>query len=338
MDERKTVTVVRGSADEAVFVVGLPVGDVTLTRLLCEAGSDKAWTEDGEEVLDDATLHQCLGERGCKLLMRGACADAALLNQMEKERRDAVGSVQSQQELTRQHNVSLLADVKDLTRELAIAKHALAEQTKQVEELQRKARGLPSGPAAQRVAPPPAPSTPPQAVKIAFDTELSGTAIEFGDSFESAKSTHVYNKMALTTPAFDTCGETYAEFALTTPFSKYTAIGICLEDGLDRLNSNTDALGEHDFSFAWAAHPYWNASFVHKGQSTGPKGGDWVVGSVVGVLVSHNAVSFYLDGVLLHQHAFHDLSPKFRFAVGFGGPKAVEEGDFGTINIVQPCA
>eukprot|EP01064_Diplonema_japonicum_P031963 TRINITY_DN5897_c0_g1_i1.p1 TRINITY_DN5897_c0_g1~~TRINITY_DN5897_c0_g1_i1.p1 ORF type:complete len:334 (+),score=47.66 TRINITY_DN5897_c0_g1_i1:57-1004(+) len=229
-------------------------------------------------------------------------------------------------ERMREEKMALFEQIKGQTREMAIQKYRIAELEKE-----RKATKdiITCSVGSLSACPPDAPLP----VSLHFDKKFCGSSVELSADGLRVKATHSYNKIALCEPAFDSKQDTYAEFVLKTNISKFTTIGVILESGLSRLNLNTDSLGEHPYSFAWGGHQYWTAAFITDGSSKGPKGGEWVKGSRIGVFVSSNAVSFYLDGSLKHQHVFTNLEGTFRFGVGFGGPKS-GDGEYGTIDIV----
>ncbi|KAJ9452652.1 hypothetical protein DIPPA_25559 [Diplonema papillatum] len=210
---------------------------------------------------------------------------------------------------------SLSRQVEDLARELAI-------KTARIDDLERVLRGgVPA-------APPPSLPDPPHAspavtLGTRFCNELTGTTVSLTKTV--AEATHAYNKLAITEPERPAGGDAYAEFVLEALPSRYSSIGVVLCSGLPQVNLNTDSIGEHSFSYGWCSDKYWTASLVNNGESRGPPGGDWQLGSVIGVFVSGGSISFYLDGVLKHKHAFTGLKGSFRFAVGFGGPKTVHD-------------
>ena len=178
-----------------------------------------------------------------------------------------------------------------------------------------------------------APQEAPMVSNVDYDTEFCGSSLKVSDNLKIVTATHQYNKVCLTKPAFDARSEdgTYVEFILKEAFSKFVSVGLIMCTSLDALNVNTDSLGENATSFSWSSHPYWTASFLNKGESKGPKGGEWSIGSCIGILVQSGCVSFYLDGELRHQHVFKNLEGMFRFGVGFGGPQ--QNSKFGSIQI-----
>ena len=321
----KVITVVRSTGDEPVVVLGLPQKGVSLQHVLDETGYQEVWTESGaERVVDDDRLGELIGDKGCKMLLRGGGLDDVQRNEIEFLRRTV--------DRLRDEKMGIFSQLQDQDRELIQQRHRIQELEKQCllgeigDNTTTSPLMSPVLAACPTDAPPPTP--------LSFCPQVSGAGLLFENGNMRATSPHSYNKIALTAPPLSSGVPQYAEFVLTKPFSRYTTVGVLLEDGLPRLNPSTDSLGEHDFSFGWLSHEYWSGSFATKGVSHGPKGGEWKVGSRIGVLVDAGAVSFYLDGKLRHQHAFKGITGSFRFGVGFGGPKASAEGDYGTVEIV----
>eukprot|EP01065_Artemidia_motanka_P040354 TRINITY_DN5036_c0_g1_i1.p1 TRINITY_DN5036_c0_g1~~TRINITY_DN5036_c0_g1_i1.p1 ORF type:complete len:324 (+),score=88.63 TRINITY_DN5036_c0_g1_i1:81-974(+) len=251
---------------------------------------------------------------------------------------DALRSLRQEISKLQDDKLHLYRQLESQNRDIAIQKHRIDELE------QALARALAGGLSPQRAPGPPeraAPeAAPPVTVARAYDRELCGTGVIMTEDSGSdprpvtCRHVHQYNKLCLCGPGADAVEGGYAEFVLDGPFPRFTSVGVLLEKGLPRLNLNTDALGEHDFSYSWNGHKYWTASLLHNGQSKGPRGGSWKPGSRIGVLVRDGSVSYYLDGELSLAHAFNGLSGSFRFAVGFGGP--AEEGSFGQVTVVQP--
>ena len=310
------------------MVVGLPSGKGMLDEATRLSGHAELWTGDGElRVTSDAFLEELLAEepQGVKVMLKGGSQE------MLDVQRNELAQLRITVDSLREDRRRFFDAQKEQDRLVANQQHRIEELEKALllattgEDTTTSPLLSPSLHAHPTEAPPP--------TSLRFDTELSGTSLEFTENNTEVKATHLYNKIALTEPALDSRVSHYAEFIIVEPFSRYTCIGVCLEKGLPRINVNTDALGEHDYTFGWNSHEYWSACFTTKGMSRGPKGGEWEVGSRVGILVENGSVSFYLNGTLRHQHIFTGVTGEFRFGIGFGGPRASPEG-FGKIKIV----
>eukprot|EP01063_Lacrimia_lanifica_P016531 TRINITY_DN23081_c0_g1_i1.p1 TRINITY_DN23081_c0_g1~~TRINITY_DN23081_c0_g1_i1.p1 ORF type:complete len:383 (+),score=124.97 TRINITY_DN23081_c0_g1_i1:112-1149(+) len=272
------------------------------------------------ELESDEQLNKWIGEGGAKVVVVKGEDEEEDPEELQSALQGHVDHLTRMVDSLRAEKQSLIGEVRDQSRTISIQQHQIAV----LEQSLRVAQGVEEAatPGIDDFAIAAAPTEPPPREALQYDAEYCGSALDIENDGTVATATHSYNKLALCAPGFDAAEEAYAEFTITTAFSRFTAIGVVLEDALGRVNVNTDGLGDSSHSYAWYGHKYWTSCFSHNGESQGPRGGEWQKGSRVGVLVSGGCISFYLDGQLRHQHVFRNVKGRFRFAVGFGGPRA----------------